>query len=325
MYIKQMVKNFIARLAVLTGLDYYILSVWKNKGVYIVCYHSITNKSYNSTNSISVNIDDLCGHLQMFRKYFRIISIEQAYSLLSQKEKLNENYLVITFDDGYRDNFDFRECLGNLKPTVYLTSGCISNGKPIWTEEVDYFVELALKMKRPLKIDNEEIFSTAFDVFSEEVKKRLKSLSMKIIQKHIENWRNLFGEQRLYSKLMNWHDVCELSNIGWVIGGHTSCHVNLAAEDSDTAESEMIGCADEIANNTGFCVEHFAYPYGKFEHISDQVVELCSRQYKTAVMAVPGINYPGDNLYLLKRFVIGKRQNCLDILFNFLKQKIKNI
>ncbi|HEX7860392.1 MAG TPA: polysaccharide deacetylase family protein [Verrucomicrobiae bacterium] len=99
------------------------------------------------------------------------------------------------------------------------------------------------------------------------------------------------------------HDVRELAEMGFTIGGHTYHHVNLCEY---TDESGVI---DELATDkgnleslTGHKVNYFAYPFGAFQNSVINLPALVARAgFGGAVTTISGVNDPAMNPFLLNR------------------------
>lgn len=85
-----------------------------------------------------------------------------------------------------------------------------------------------------------------------------------------------FSKQRLHFppvEFMTWGDVEKLLKDGHEIGGHTMNHVNLAALNETEMKDEIEICYNSIVQKCGK-VKHFAYPYGRFHHFSNEARKI---------------------------------------------------
>ena len=73
----------------------------KAKGCRIVCYHGICIKNHTKFNGIFLRRDTFEKHIQFYKKYFHIVSLDDFYKKNFNKNKFN---VCITFDDGYYNN-----------------------------------------------------------------------------------------------------------------------------------------------------------------------------------------------------------------------------
>lgn len=82
--------------------------------------------------------------------------------------------------------------------------------------------------------------------------------------------RNAFCRRRLEMppcEFLDWSDVETLQAWGHEIGGHTMNHYNLARISCDEAQQEISQCREVLVRQCGHA-NHFAWPYGRFEHFS---------------------------------------------------------
>src|ERR1035441_4199875 len=83
----------------------------------------------------------LCS-LPLLARHYRVVSMSEVLEHLESNSK--EIVLAVTFDDGYQDNyhnaFPILQRYG-LPATIFLTTGSIDTGEPLW------FERLALALK----------------------------------------------------------------------------------------------------------------------------------------------------------------------------------
>ncbi|HED12358.1 MAG TPA: polysaccharide deacetylase family protein [Gammaproteobacteria bacterium] len=99
----------------------------------ILLYHSISNER-NTIDPVSIAVFN--SHMHYLSKYFSVISLEQLQSSLysqipSQERSFQKPFVVITFDDGYLDNFtNALPVLDhyNFKATFFLATSAIGCG-----------------------------------------------------------------------------------------------------------------------------------------------------------------------------------------------------
>jgi len=118
------------------------LSRLGRKAIFIVVYHRILPDGKQSVLPyISVDPKEFEKHLVFLKANFRVISLNTAVDLLARAEQLKENYVVITFDDGYSDNYDYAFPLltrHKIPGVFYVTTGLIGSNKLLWADAVRY-------------------------------------------------------------------------------------------------------------------------------------------------------------------------------------------
>ena len=87
-----------------------------------------------ATNPISCAVETFRQHLDFFAEYFDVIQLSELTARLARGEAIGHS-LVITFDDGYRDNLVFAapELLRRKLPaTFFITTGFVGSRTVPW-------------------------------------------------------------------------------------------------------------------------------------------------------------------------------------------------
>jgi peptidoglycan/xylan/chitin deacetylase (PgdA/CDA1 family) len=98
--------------------------------------------------------------------------------------------------------------------------------------------------------------------------------------------------------LMNWPQIKELAEAGIDFGSHTVNHPDLTALSPDQVERELAESKQEIEQRTGRKVQHFCYPYGRW---NPAVRDATMRHYKSACSTIAGTVRDTDDHRLLPR------------------------
>src|SRR3954454_6155973 len=72
------------------------------QGARIIIYHGICMTNHTRFNSIFLPLKTFEQHLQFYKKYFHIISLDDYYQQRFSEDRFN---ICITFDDGFANNF----------------------------------------------------------------------------------------------------------------------------------------------------------------------------------------------------------------------------
>src|SRR6266567_7333200 len=122
---KQKIKRLIAGTSTLLGCNYTrSLSV-------ILNYHSI-----HPTHGTSTRPEDFSRQIEYIKKHFTVISLRDFHALRTAGKSLPERVAMITFDDGYQDNYDYAYHIlkgQELPATVFVTTGYVS-GEAVITD-----------------------------------------------------------------------------------------------------------------------------------------------------------------------------------------------
>ena len=98
--------------------------------------------------------------------------------------------------------------------------------------------------------------------------------------------KNDIPQSEQYSEFMSWEDVKECAQV-FEIGSHTFSHKNLTKLDEAALNEELTNGKKIIEKKLNKNVEHFAYPFGKY---NKKIRELITNQYTTAMTTNPGFD-----------------------------------
>lgn len=178
-----------------------------------------------------------------------------------------KNNMVVTLDDGYRDNYSHAWPLfkaHGIQFTVYVTDSFPNGtadlwwytfvdilGKYRWIEIEHRNVRLALDGNSP---------KVAFEKFKGFYTVLGRGEQQEVMTKLLARYPLESREERLW---MSWEEIREMAGDGLcTIGCHTLNHPNLRQLSNEDAYREMSLAKVKMEERIGKPVHHFAYPYG---------------------------------------------------------------
>ena len=103
----------------------------------IICYHCV--KDEGNPNLRPAKIADFEKQMQYLSKVYNPISLDKMAQHIQDGTSLPSKAIAITFDDGYRDNYENAYPIlrkYNIPATFFLTTGFIGTGQiPRWDKE----------------------------------------------------------------------------------------------------------------------------------------------------------------------------------------------
>lgn len=124
---KRAVKSVAGRSMIALGLHHRILG---NRGV-VVAFHRVSDAYQDSLTCSVKDFESFCG---FFREHFTVIPLDEMVTRLQSGQSLSRT-LAITFDDGYRDNYQFAaprlRSLG-LPATFFVVSDFLGTNTVAW-------------------------------------------------------------------------------------------------------------------------------------------------------------------------------------------------
>lgn len=283
-------------------------------GVRVLAYHRVVSDlsaaERDAYYGLVVSTETFRKHCEILADEFEVMSLESAAEALQDGTVGERPIAVITFDDGYRDNYDeafpvLREM--GLPATVFVPTGWIGSGKPLAHDRLFWLLSTAQKREMSLETavlsvglgpDLAGRFRTVNN--SLELTESLVHLPHLIRERLIREIESAIGDAPPYPDeyaLLDWDMVHEMARNRVTFGGHTVNHTVLTLEDEEAARNEISGCAADLRRELGTDCTTFAYPNGEFDpRIRSQVA---AAGFTAAVTTKRRVNVPGNDHDLL--------------------------
>jgi peptidoglycan/xylan/chitin deacetylase (PgdA/CDA1 family) len=98
--------------------------------------------------------------------------------------------------------------------------------------------------------------------------------------------------------MLNWDEIKEMRNFGFSFGAHTLTHPDLTRLSVDRVEAEICRSKTIIEDAVGLPVACFAYPYGRYDQRSRDIVQ---QHFVCACSDKLGLTTRDSDLYALER------------------------
>lgn len=264
---------------------------------------------------------DIRHQLLYLRRHYRIMHLEEALDELYtscrgvKRSRDRRTPLVLTFDDGYRDNYTVAYALARelrIPLTVFLIPGYIDSGDRFWWLEGERLARRAQVHEATIEgctyhLDSDkerQLLAHAIDTrvrYASTVAEREAYLAA--VREALAIPSSVGIEEQLEMPL-TWDEVQEMEASGWVsFGAHTLHHPVLSClTNPREVQHEIRECRMVVEQHLGHPVRTFAYPIGKLEHIGDEGLRAVREAgYEWALTTIEGSNTPETDPYLLQR------------------------
>ncbi len=243
---------------------------------------------------------------------FTVLTVEEIAARISQGHPLPPNCAAVTFDDGYADNYHHAypilKSVG-IPATFYLATGCIGTGHVLWFDRVLRAFEQSPNATVSLPYATHPVSLASREERSAAGFRALFWLRSLPTEQRESSMREVFGRLGVVppahdpALMMSWEQVRQMAQSGYRFGSHTVSHpilsrLSLAEVAREVSESKR--CIEEA---TGRAVTTFAYPSGRAQDYSAEVVTvLKTAGFQAAVTnATFSVNSTGEDLYRLNR------------------------
>jgi len=274
---------------------------------------------YHGISSRAITFEVFKEHINYIKKHFNCFWVSEIPDLINRLPG-DKPALVLTFDDGLKNNFDvvapFLE-KEKIKATFYVTSGLLNGGKMLWNHEILCLLTLIRNENLPSWVrefsDNEQMRWNETNAFLEEIKGWEKGKRLGLLLE----LRNIMPEPKFYEWMKEEYILMDKRNVQSLpdvieIGSHSSTHPILSKLSDEEARNEIENSKHEISSIIGKDIDSFCYPDGKY---LERDINLVRSYYKTAVTVDEG--FAGNNMFVLKR--IPAANNFVDFVFRLLK------
>jgi len=286
-----------------------IARLFSKPSVTIVAYHRIISDHHIDVRPyISVTETNLRRQIRFFKKNYEVITLEKAVELLAAGP-LDRHYLVLTFDDGYEDNFTIGLKLFNeesVKPTVFVTTDCVARCNSLWPDRLRHIVYSA-EISSPVTITNPlcNIGKTLPERICA-VKRLITCVKGYSVLQREEFLQELAIKLRVTeqcpSLMLDTQKLKLLSEQGISIGAHTVSHPILAQVSVKESELEIRESRKALEQWAGREIVAFAYPNGTSGDFTDFTVsQLKVEGFTSAVTTQRGVNRHGCDMFRLRR------------------------
>ena len=291
--------------------------LWRSSNPAILRYHSIVEPAANfySSPSIAIAPGEFEAHIRYLSERYNIISLDVVADCISEKRPFPERAVALTFDDGYRDNFNAYRIMKkyNVQGTFYVAAGCLGEGEPLWLFEVIYLIGNTQRSSISLGVKGKNVdISLASDskknLAIRKITEIIKSNNLEVREKVREQLGNQTADvadfhEKASQVMLTWEQIREMSENGMAIGGHTMTHINLPNAEYEDAVREINDCKRVIEEKTGKPVRHFSYPNsGNYDYYNDSIKEIVMRAgYSTSTTSVNGLADSNSDPFELSR------------------------
>lgn len=275
----------------------------------ILAYHRVVAEPWDTfpfdEDIISASPEAFEQQMRWAKRNFEVVSFRDLVACEQEKRPWPERALIVTFDDGYRDNylaaFPILRELG-VPATIFLATGYIGQSRLFWWDVVAYCLKQTAQS------------SAALPGFSEAPVDMGEAGSRRKVIDAVLNWAKEVPEETrrefieaLPDRLgvpistdavsgmhLTWDEVRTMSQNGIEFGSHTVTHPILSRVDAEQLRHEVADSKAQIEQETGQPVHAFAYPAGtrhRRDEAAREMVKSCGYSfavaYDQAVEATP--------------------------------------
>jgi peptidoglycan/xylan/chitin deacetylase (PgdA/CDA1 family) len=268
----------------------------------VLLYHRVN--PFRDPYFSAVPVDAFDAQMSHLASNFNVVSLSQILDRLEQGMGVEPRTVVITFDDGYRDNYVYAHPIlkkYGLPAALFIATGYTDTSRRMWNDRIAgaiqrtdrkvMKVELpAETLSLPLDSDHDRLAS----MFS--VLEKLKSLPEVEKNSVVDDLVEQLGCSHAKSDrlMLRWSELREMAGSVWEVGSHTVEHRILTKISHAEIQWELANSKITLEQNLQTPVTLFAYPNGKEPDFGKTTRELVrSAGYRAALTTVSELNREG--------------------------------
>ncbi len=315
-YVSMVLKLIVCNFIVWTGFLFLYRRFISRGSLNILMYHKINNQ-YDPI-GITISPNFFQKQLNCLVKNYEIISLSEAVKRVV-KNTIDENYVVLTFDDGFRDNYIHAYPMLkklSVPAVIFLTHDAIESGFIGW-----HLFDTVILRSTKTDLDLTQFNVGRYCLKSSSNKsdaivclhRQLKTLDDDIRQSVVAYVLSELGNSDSYERIMlTWEEIQEMQLSGLItFGAHTMTHPILTRVSRDVAFVEIRDSKCLVEEKVGSPVQFFAYPNGSRDDFDEDIMAMVKEcGYRAACSTISREHFKKVDIYSLPRTDITTNVCC---------------
>jgi len=283
----------------------------------VLLYHRVT-QSQTDPQQLSVTPANFNAHLEHLKNNYHLLTIKEFQYYLENKKKFPKKSVLITFDDGYADNY--LEALPILEKHTaqalfYIATGTLNTDVEFWWDAIERIVLLSVHKTEEEKyvlngveynlsgLDN----TKRFELY-EQLLPALRVMNSSLREEKINELGRIFNSSqgRASHRAMTYEELkkMDLSNAA-VIGAHTHLHPSLGALTYEEQLKEIETSKNILEQHLNKKITHFSYPFGTIKDFNADTLDIMKKMNFQLVAAnIPYLVHKNTDQYSFTRFLV---------------------
>ncbi len=273
----------------------------------ILFYHKVQRRPVSIWGDPVLGMQQFEEQVSFLAREYQPLSLSELVAGLQRKAPIPDRAVVLTFDDGYRNNLVLAAPIlrhYGVPATFFITTGLIGTNQWMWAYECEHiFHQYPQKRIREsarhpviericsLGLPNQVAMLACVEYLKTVPHDELREVVARLREQ-------LPVELDEENRFLSWNEVRRLRDDGFEIGAHTETHPILSRLPLTEVERELTVCQDVLERELGAKRRFFAYPNGI---TSRAITERVGRLFEAAVTTRHRVCSPSTPLLELPR------------------------
>ena len=211
----------------------------------------------------------LAEQLDYLSRHYHFISLSELLNYYERHQTIPPNSVVVTFDDGFRDNFTNAYPIlqqYHVPATVFLATGCVSSGDLPWPQQVGCLFQKT-QVQRLCHVTTRKI-PVMLKSLRDRNTARVTVMKVLGLMPRVERERSVAELSELLQvdiprdRMLTWDQVKTMQEGGVEFGAHSFSHPWMPLLSLEEARWEMEASLQDIQRHCGGIRPSFAFPAG---------------------------------------------------------------
>ncbi len=277
-------------------------------GLLALNYHRIGESANNLFDDgvFSARPEDFEAQVTYLRRHFRLLNLRELLEISHNGFQFSECCALITFDDGYSDNFELAYPIlrkHGISAVFFVPTDYIENPHLPWWDHIAYVLKktqrptLSLKTNPPVvinltKTSRQNAIFQILRVFKSASKANEEGFLSQLEEAaEVQVDRAALGRELF----MSWSNLDQMVETGMSVGSHTHTH-QIMAQLTEVDQRRELGLSRELLEGRlKTSVLSISYPVGGPDKFTATTKRLCGDLgYKVGFSFYGGINRTGQ-------------------------------
>jgi peptidoglycan/xylan/chitin deacetylase (PgdA/CDA1 family) len=293
------------------GLRVRAANGWPRRGLTVLLYHRVTN--LHTIGDLDPDLVDATPEvfdqqMALVSRHYVPVSLDDVLAASADPtgRPLPRNAILVTFDDGYRDNLEVAVPIlkkHGIRATFFVATGYMTNRRLFWWERI------SLTMRRAVAARFSIAYPAPFaiDLDTDDHRRQATRHVLRVVKDHYDldldrfmeevavgagvPWNQADDVRYADAVILNWEGVRALQEAGMDVASHTKEHRILQTLPPDQLARELVDSKADLESRLGRPVRALAYPVGKRIRTLPSVRDAVRRAgYQLGFVVHAGVN-----------------------------------
>ena len=253
----------------------------------------------------SATADQFNDQVAYLRRHVSLVTLDEALAFVegTAKERTRCCRVLITFDDGYLDNYQLAFPIlrsHGVQGVFFLVTSMVGSCQVPWWDHIAYLVKTARRRQFSLRYPADLAVDIDKDGLTDSLRailklyKRPENSDAVSFVRELQEETQGDGPPETLRRFLNWDEARKMLGGGMAIGSHTHSHQVLSQLQPDQQREELVRSRSILKGQLGIDADVLAYPVGGKTSFTRQTQEIArDAGYRAAVSFYGGTNLQG--------------------------------